>query len=1316
MSLPLVRQAAWASKGRLSQRLIRSGVPVALRRASTTTVSSSMTTQGDDDASRHIILPNPSRPDFKTHAHLVPTGIAEQFAILHACIQSGSMDRAQRVLTELYRNRPDEMKVFVDTQMFNTFLNGFARGLQPDTNGCLSWFDRMASYGITPNHDTYAILIKGYIQVELFQTVKLLLQDMRRNTSISLESVLSSDFLDHKHVSQCHRILDEFKGSKQSDVQAMMTELDQALKKVLGESYVNRGKMELMMEPSATELSSITESKDGKSASSFDPDRPIYENIPEARSTKAVGVRFLQDQLTALQNTQEALKMDPYDLQMELERQGYEVALQRMIHEREASRERGDPLAAMHLTPLRKILWEWHKRVIPMIEAEIAECEGKTDVERRTYGPFLKLLSPEKLSIITIFEMLKLHNSSGIADGMKTARAVIEVGKAIENEHNAVYMKHHKTIKQNELRQLYQSGRMFNMAVRRAHQKEQEAKQQQQQQLAADPGLATDLSALRSNSSAWQPVWPNSIRAKIGSVLSSMVIDAARIPVRSYDPDTNEKIVEQIPAFFHTYQYVRGKRVGIIKFSEHLTNIISREPLRDTLHPRLLPMLVHPRPWLAYNDGGYLTAKSVCMRVKDSPEQLVYLAKASENNNIDQVLKGLDVLGSTKWRVNKQVFDVILEAWNSGEAIADIPPAITKSLPLPEKPSNYDSDPKAKFHWVTRVKEIQTNEKNFHSLRCDVNYKVETARAFLNLPMYFPHNMDFRGRAYPIPPTLNHLGNDLCRGILCFDEAKPLGERGWRWLKIHLANLYGYDKHSFTEREQFTMDNLENIMDSVQKPLTGRKWWLAAENPWQCLSACYEVAAAVESGSPEQFASRLPVHQDGTCNGLQHYAALGGDRAGAQAVNLAPGDRPADVYTGVADLVNKLVEKEAAEGDEHAQLLVGKISRKVVKQTVMTNVYGVTFIGAKAQIENRLKERGDLPPEKIYALSGYLAKKVFASLGEMFNGARQIQDWLTDSARRIAKSIPKETLQECGAMPFDSPEEEAEFKARLAGNPVAKRRGARKKVTRVFSARNPTANQMTSVIWTTPLGLPIVQPYRRHGKKQVTTLLQTVFIEDPDASRPVNAMKQSTAFPPNFIHSLDATHMLMSAVACYDQGLTFASVHDSYWTHASDVDAMNKVIRDQFIELHNQPIMDNLINEFKERYKDYQVPTTHELEPASASAAKKRGRRTTKNAKTDDFADDASASPLTSSSSSARTPMSAEEAMFGSMDDDEDDDDLIDEVEPDTAAESGLDDENDATQAAKRYHYGWEPLTFAPLPEKGEFDINEVKQSDYFFH
>lgn len=41
--------------------------------------------------------------------------------------------------------------------------------------------------------------------------------------------------------------------------------------------------------------------------------------------------------------------------------------------------------------------------------------------------------------------------------------------------------------------------------------------------------------------------------------------------------------------------------------------------------------------------------------------------------------------------------------------------------------------------------------------------------------------------------------------------------------------------------------------------------------------------------------------------------------------------------------------------------------------------------------------------------------------------------------------------------------------------------------------------QMTSVVWTTPLGLPIVQPYRKNNRKQITTSLQTVYISDPNS-------------------------------------------------------------------------------------------------------------------------------------------------------------------------------------------------------------------------
>ena len=52
-------------------------------------------------------------------------------------------------------------------------------------------------------------------------------------------------------------------------------------------------------------------------------------------------------------------------------------------------------------------------------------------------------------------------------------------------------------------------------------------------------------------------------------------------------------------------------------------------------------------------------------------------------------------------------------------------------------------------------------------------------------------------------------------------------------------------------------------------------------------------------------------------------------------------------------LVADKVAGDAKEGDPLATKLVGLITRKVVKQTVMTSVYGVTFIGAKRQVENR---------------------------------------------------------------------------------------------------------------------------------------------------------------------------------------------------------------------------------------------------------------------------------------------------------------------------------------------------------------------------
>lgn len=82
-------------------------------------------------------------------------------------------------------------------------------------------------------------------------------------------------------------------------------------------------------------------------------------------------------------------------------------------------------------------------------------------------------------------------------------------------------------------------------------------------------------------------------------------------------------------------------------------------------------------------------------------------------------------------------------------------------------------------------------------------------------------------------------------------------------------------------------------------------------------------------------------------------------------------------------------------------------------------------------------------------------------------------------------------------------------------------------------------------------------------------------------------MKQKNAFPANFIHSLDSTHMMLTSLECHHNGLTFSSVHDCYWTHASDIDQMNYFCRKQFIQLHSEPILDNLAEFLRKKLEIY---------------------------------------------------------------------------------------------------------------------------------
>jgi DNA-directed RNA polymerase len=156
----------------------------------------------------------------------------------------------------------------------------------------------------------------------------------------------------------------------------------------------------------------------------------------------------------------------------------------------------------------------------------------------------------------------------------------------------------------------------------------------------------------------------------------------------------------------------------------------------------------------------------------------------------------------------------------------------------------------------------------------------------------------------------------------------------------------------------------------------------------------------------------------------------------------------------------------------------------------MTTVYGVTFIGARDQIHRQLKNAEDHGSIDIYPWANYLAKVVsilslikvlisyrvqtLSCIGTLFKGAKGIQVWLNDCARLISKSIPEDRV-----------------KMMLLANRDHKDSPAQLSVTRTrqwMADKKAGKEQMTTVVWTTLLGLPIVQPYRKAGRKQVSCL------------------------------------------------------------------------------------------------------------------------------------------------------------------------------------------------------------------------------------
>jgi DNA-directed RNA polymerase len=231
------------------------------------------------------------------------------------------------------------------------------------------------------------------------------------------------------------------------------------------------------------------------------------------------------------------------------------------------------------------------------------------------------------------------------------------------------------------------------------------------------------------------------------------------------------------------------------------------------------------------------------------------------------VYEALNAIQATAWKINSNVLAVMREAWEAGGGIGDLPRRELEPLPpFPVAVDRMDwwkqENPDAFKAW--KRKRADTYELNARttSKRVAAAQKIALAIRFESeQAIYFLHSLDFRGRIYPVPGTINPKGDDQTKALLCFAEGMPLGTEGVRWLAIHLANVFGVDKVPFANRVMWVLDNEERILDSALDPLDGQRFWTEADSPWCALAACFEWAGYKMQG--ESFVSHLPIALEG---------------------------------------------------------------------------------------------------------------------------------------------------------------------------------------------------------------------------------------------------------------------------------------------------------------------------------------------------------------------------------------------------------------------------------------------------------------------
>ena len=574
----------------------------------------------------------------------------------------------------------------------------------------------------------------------------------------------------------------------------------------------------------------------------------------------------------------------------------------------------------------------------------------------------------------------------------------------------------------------------------------------------------------------------------------------------------------------------------LLKFGAPLELLISNYIEDYKLH--LAPMVSRPRDWTSPFKGGYLTdpmtAKSPIIRgLMDSDEDLYDIEK------IPEVYKWINNVQSAPWEVDYEMLEIVQKCIDLKLPIKKFPfqsmPELQK-YPLGENKKKADFTEEDKLilrEWYLVNKKIKKSLDTIKGRRLSLSMAVKLANKYSEHDsIYFPHNLDYRGRIYPITVILNPQGSDSVKSLLKMKHGEPINsEKAMYWFKCHIASLAGRDKDSYHDRFAWFNDNEDIIIECGEKTIKTDRWF-NMDKPFQFLQACIDYCGYLKDNN---HPISTVIAMDGSCSGLQHYSAMLRDPVGGRSVNLTPQAKPADVYRDVAEATENAIRLKGQTDMSRKWLDIG-INRSSVKRSVMTLPYSLTKYTCTEYLEDYLLELNNSNVDNVLDMARYLSDILWPIIGTTLKGAVMAMDWLKECVSIFCKEAD---LQE-------------------------------------------------AIEWVTPLGFIIRHVEYKSFKKRLDVSMPNskryrlnYFITDDTQ---YNEKKMKSSISPNFVHSMDATHLCLMVNDVFEKGIKdICVIHDSVSVHPNHADDMYTSIRSTFCDLYGD---NNVLMNFKSHMED----------------------------------------------------------------------------------------------------------------------------------